>query len=135
MHTTASTLSFARKLKQAALPVALLLAAAAGTASAESDIKTLPTVTLQGRASLQATCPNAEEALQEALEGPVMRVREEGVMQVRFTLTGQQISDVQTVSGPTYYRSRVRQVVNELQCKGQGQVAQQHQFTISFKHG
>lgn len=133
MHTTTSQ-SLAHTLKRAAMPVALLLAAAAGTASAESEIKTLPTVTLQGRASLEATCPNASEALQEALEGTVMRLREEGVMKVSFKLTGQQVSDVQATSGPMRYRSRVRQAVNELKCSGQSQMAQQHQFTISFSH-
>lgn len=134
MHTTTSPLSLTHSLKRVAMPIALLLAAVAGTASADAEIKTLPTVTLQGRASLEATCPNAAEALQEALEGTVMRMREEGVMQVRFTLNGQQVSDVQATSGPVRYRSRVRQAVNELQCKSGGQVAQQHQFTISFSH-
>lgn len=132
MNTTTSSASLTHTLKRAAMPIALLLAAISGTAQADTAIKTLPTVTLQGSASLKATCPQAAEVLQEALESTVHRVREEGVMQVRFTLVGQQISDVQATAGPARYRARVRTAVADLKCQGQSQVAQQHQFAINF---
>ncbi len=111
------------------LPIALLLASAGGAVHADPA-----TITLQGRAPLQATCPQAEALLQDALEGPVMRLREEGAMQVSFVVTGQRISDVQASAGPSHYRSRVRQAVALLRCQGADQTAQQHQFTINFTH-
>jgi hypothetical protein len=125
-----------RLLRPARLTFATL-AAALGTAWAQTppQIQQLPTVLLQGRASLQQACPGANEALLQALDPMVYRLGAEGQMQVRFTLQGRQISAVQTASGLPHYARRVQRAIHALQCQASGDLAQVHVFEIDFKRG
>ncbi len=122
--------SIARQISGAAI----LLLAAAG-AGADSAVQQLPSVTLYGSSSLRANCPEAVAAIQEGLQDKVRARREQGVMQVRFTLEGNRVSAVQADSGPILYRKQVREIIGKLQCNAQSQVAQQHLFEIEFTVG
>jgi hypothetical protein len=121
-------------LRRAAAPLALLLAAIAGAAGADTTapVHRLPSVVLEGRSNLQAACPAAAEVLQDELASVVRRWRQEGVMRVSFTLEGERISDVQAQAGPTLYRQQVRLAVATLKCRSQGDRAERHSFDIGF---
>ena len=126
MHTTAPKMA-----RHVSAAIGLILALS-GNAGAQAPLQQLPTVTLYGTSSLRAHCPDAITALQEGLEHTVRVRRQEGLMQVRFTLAGDRVSDIQAYSGPGAYRQQVRQIISQLQCRSQPQQAQQHAFEINF---
>lgn len=114
---------------------AALLATAAtlGTqALASSAIQTLPRVTVEGRAALESSCPSALAELQDGIGNAVRLHGEEGVMRVSFTLEGQNISNVQTLSGPRPYKPVVKKAIKRLNCQAPSTQAQTHVFELTF---
>lgn len=111
-------------LSLAALALALPFSAQAQTAP--------PPTVIEGRAGLQQACPEAAEQLQDTLRHQVLRHGLQGRMEVRFTLRGNRISEVETRDGPQGYQPYVRLAVAGLECRSAGEQAQSHRFEINF---
>lgn len=129
----------ARTLASLSLCTAALLGLAAFAAPAsaadESTRSVLPRVVVEGRVPLQASCPDAEEKIQEALALVVARKRDSATLRVRFALDGDRISELQISHGPSAYTLPLRQVVSKLRCQGSTQYTQVHQFVVALHLG
>ncbi len=129
----------ARTLAPLSLCAAALLGLAAFSAPARADDaaprSVLPRVVVEGRVPLQASCPDAEEKIQEALALVVARKRDSATLRVRFALDGDRISELQISHGPSAYTVPLQHVLSQLRCQGSTQYTQVHQFVVALSLG
>jgi protein TonB len=78
-------------------------------------------------------CPGYREILQSSLAGQFDRVGITGVVKVTIRIKGNQIVEVQPVSGPREYYRAVQSAVRRFSCSAQGADELPVTLEVSFK--
>jgi hypothetical protein len=84
------------------------------------------------RRDVTSVCPSIQRELPEALASAWRQVGQEGTVRVHFTLDGNRIVDVASVSGPRHYRQWIRSAMQDVSCQTDRQPTQAFQFDIRF---
>lgn len=116
----------------------LLLGAActalAFPALAQQAPEAIPAVIVSHEMPLTSACPNGVNDLQERLSKAAWQIDTPAEVMVKFTLKGDQLSDLQTKASYWAFRDPVRMAVRRLHCRTPDQQAYTVQFRVVFKY-
>jgi type II secretory pathway pseudopilin PulG len=84
------------------------------------------------RRDVNTVCPAIADQLPEVLASAWHNVGQEGTVRVQFMLDGQQVRDVQALSGPRRYARWVRSAMGDMNCRADTAQPQAFVFDIRF---
>lgn len=85
------------------------------------------------QAEVGVSCPGYKRVLQSALGGLYDRIGITGVVKVQIHLHGDQITDVEVVSGPREYHRQVQSAVRRMKCSVGGNAETVVPLEVSFR--
>jgi hypothetical protein len=93
-----------------------VLATLSLSASAQTNIQTVPSVEVRNAISARTYCPDLDDTIANSLARHVNRVGEAGSAEVTFVLEGNAKSEVVVVASDRRYRQALRWAMNQLSC-------------------
>lgn len=103
-------------------------------ALAQQAPEAMPAVIVSHEMPLATACPNGISDLQERLSKAAWQIDTPAEVMVKFTLKGDQLSDLQTRASYWEFRDPVRQAVRRLHCRTPDQAAYTVQFRVVFRY-
>lgn len=103
-------------------------------ALAQQTSQAIPAVTISHELPLTSACPNVMADLPERLSKAAWQIDIPAEVMVKFTLKGNQMSDLQTKASYWDFRDPVRQAVRHLHCNTPDEQAYTVQFRVVFKY-
>lgn len=122
-----------------ALPMTFCMVAAA-QAQSSSRSTDMQRVEVSGRhaqeprTDVSASCPGIAGSLQRSLSRVVYLEGRSGIVDVDFTLRGDDVEAVKSKGGPSEYHGAIRRAVRGLNCSHAGATEQPYRFQIAFVH-
>lgn len=122
-----------RRCVRPALAVAFACLANGAMAQSAADLQRVEITASAPRLDVRASCPGIDQALPLALGHVWQRGPANGVVNVQFDLSGDDVEVVSTRGGPRDYHTAIRRAVRSLNCTTAAAGTHRFAFQIAFR--